>query len=92
MGPGQREVDRIVVERRRRPSCSGMALLTGLRKVRRNVVGIGRALEIFQMARDARRRGEVVVIVAVAVGALPRRHTVKAGQRKASRRMIKLGV
>lgn len=69
-----------------------MALLAGLRKVRRNVVGIGSALEIFQVAGDARRRGEVVVVVAMAVGALPRRHTVKAGQRKASRRVIELGV
>lgn len=79
MGPSQREVDRVVVERRRRPPCRGMALLAGLRKVRRNVVGVRSALEVLQVTSDTRRTGEVVVIVAVAVGALPRRHGVKAG-------------
>jgi len=79
MGPSQREVDRAVVERRRRPSSSGMALLAGLREVCRNVVGIRSALEVLQVTSDTSRTGEVVVIVAVAVGALPRRHTVKSG-------------
>ncbi len=88
----QGEVDRIVVERGRRPPCRGVALLAGLREVRSDVVGVRSPLEILQVTRDTSRTGEVVVIVAVAVSALPRRHTVKAGQRKASRRVIKLGV
>ena len=69
-----------------------MALLAGLREVRRDVIGIGRALEILQVAAHARRAVQVVVVVNVAVRALPRGNGVCVGQRKSHRRVIELGI
>ena len=65
-----------------------MALLAGLREIRRDVIRIRRALEIFQVAGHARRTRQVVVVVDVAIGALPRRHGVKSGQLKPSSAVI----
>ena len=56
-----------------------MALVTGRWKIRRNVVRIGRLLEIRQMAAYTRRTGQVVVIVGVTVGALTGWHGVRIG-------------
>ena len=56
-----------------------MALLAGLREGGRHVVGIGGSLIILQMAGNAGRAGEVVIVVDVAVGAQPGRHGVAAG-------------
>ena len=89
---GQGEIHHRVIERSRRPRNRGVALLASLRKVCGDVIGIRRALKIFQMARDASGSREVVVIVAVAVGALSRRHHVAPGQREADRRMVEFGV
>jgi len=47
-----------------------VALLAGLREVRRHMVGIRRALIILQVARDTRRVGDVVIVVDVAIRAL----------------------
>ena len=49
-----------------------MALLTGLREPGLHMVGLRRALEIFQVAADAGRvrAGQVVVVVHVALRAL----------------------
>ena len=55
-------------------------MLAGLREVRRHVVRILRALVVLQMATDACRGGEVVIVVDVAIGALPGRYSVRAGQ------------
>jgi hydrogenase maturation factor len=46
------------------------------------VIRIRRALEILQVAGHARRTRQVVVVVDVAIGALPRRHGVQSGQLK----------
>lgn len=63
-----------MVKGRRRPSYGRMALRAVRREVRRNVVRVRSALEILEVTGYATRAGQVVVIVNVAIGALPRRH------------------
>jgi len=82
MGSAQRESRARMIEGRIQPRRGVVALLAGLREVRRNVVGIRRPLKIFQMARDAGGVRNVVVVVDVAVRTLPRRHRVHARQRE----------
>ena len=65
-----------------------MAKFTRLRKPRLHVIGIVRSLEIFQMARNAGRAAQVVVVVHVAVGTLPRRHSMRSSQREVHQRVI----
>ena len=67
-----------------------MAVFAGLRESRLHVVGIGRVLEILQVARNASRNGKVVVPVDVALGA--RRGHVRAGQREPGFGMIETRV
>jgi hypothetical protein len=85
---GQREAGGRVIEGRARPGRRVMALLAGLREARRHVIRVGGALEIGQVAADARRirGGQVVVVIDVAMGALQGR--VRAGQREAGGRVI----
>lgn len=59
-----------------------MALIAGLGEVGRDVIRIGRALIVSQVAAHARRVRNVVVVVDVAVGALPRRYRVHSRQRE----------
>lgn len=56
------------------------------------MVGICRALVILQVASHAGCVVERVVVVDVAIGALPRRHGVQPSQRKTSRGVIELSV
>ena len=79
---GQRETRGGMVERRVQPGGRVMAGLAGLREVRGDVVGVGGALLVLQMARHARRGGQVVVVVDVAVGADSRGHKVQPGERE----------
>ena len=74
------------------PSASGVTLLAGLREIRCDVVGIGRPLEVLEVAGHARRAIQCVVVVDVTIGALARGNGVQSGQRKACRRMIELGI
>lgn len=55
-----------------------MALLAGLREAGLRVIGSGRALVILEMAADAGRGIEVVVVIDVAVCADSRRSCVGA--------------
>ena len=73
-----------MVEHRTRPGAGRVALGTGLREVRGYVVRVRGALEVFQVTRNAGRIRQVVVIVDVAIAALPRRDRVCAGQREPS--------
>jgi len=72
----ERKPRTVVIERRVRPAVCAMALLAGLREIRRHVVRIRRALEILQVATHARGGGNRVVIVNVTISALPRRYCV----------------
>ena len=59
-----------------------MALITSLREIRGHVVGIRGPLVVLEVAADTSRAGEVVVVVDVAIGADPGRHSVPTAQRK----------
>ena len=69
-----------------------MALLARLREICHHVIRICGALVILQVARHAGGIGQVVVVVHVTVGALPRRDSVQSGQWKAGGRVIESGV
>ena len=81
MRPGEREACRRVIKGGARPRRCVVALFAGLWEARTYVIRIGSALEIGQVAADARGRRQVVVIVDVALGTLQR--GVCAGQREA---------
>lgn len=59
-----------------------MALIARLGETRGDVVRIGRSLIVLQMTTDAGRGGQGVVVVYMAIGALPRWHGVQAGKRE----------
>ena len=69
VGPGQWKPGRRVIKGCIPAGCC-MASLASLRESRRHVIGIGCALEILQVARDATCIREVVVVVDVALRAL----------------------
>ena len=69
-----------------------MAEITGLGERSLDVIRICGPLIVFQMASNTSSAGDVVVVADVAVGALPRRHGVAAGQGKSDGAVIKLGV
>jgi len=69
-----------------------VAEITTLREGGGDVIRIGGRLEILQVAIHASRAGEVVVVVDMAIGALPRRHGVAGGQGKSDGAVIELGV
>ena len=75
----QREARAVVIESRIQPRSRAVALIAGLREIRRDVIRVRRPLKVLQMAADAGARREVVVVVDVAIGAQPRRHRVHAG-------------
>ena len=66
----QRERRVVVVERGGLPRGSAVANIALLRKSSRDVIRIGCALVVIQMATDTRGRRQVVVSVLVAIGAL----------------------
>ena len=81
--PCKREAGTGVIECRIHPVAGVVALVASLREIRRNVIGIRRSLVILEVATDAGRCIQRVVIVDVAVGAGTWRHSVQTGQRKA---------
>lgn len=69
-----------------------MALLARLREVGGNVVWIGRSLIILQVATNAGRAAQVVVVIDVAVRANTWRISVTTGEGKSDRVVIEGGV
>ena len=82
MQSSKRKPGAVVVEVCAGPAAGVMALLAGLREARSHVVGIGGALEICQVTRNAGVRRQIVIVVDVAIGARTRRHRMHAGQRE----------
>ena len=69
-----------------------MAKITGLREGGGDVIRVSGRLIILQMAIHAGRTGEIVIVVDMAIGALPRRYSVTGGQGKSDGAVIELGV
>ena len=88
----QYKVHERVIESCRRPGHCRVTLSAVRRKVRRNVVRIGGALKICEVASNARRARQIVIIIGVAIHALARRHRVSTGQREPNRGVIKLRI
>ena len=84
----ERKSSAVVVECGIQPRTRVVALTAALREIRAHVIRICRPLVVLQMARDTSRAGQVVVVVHVAIGALPRRHRMHPGQRKIGRIVI----
>ncbi len=77
-----------MVERCRLPSAGVVAHFAGLRETPSDVVRIRRTLEIFQVAGHARRAGQVVIVIDVAVGALARRNCMRSRQSEIHERVV----
>ena len=87
--PGQLESGAGVIERCVRPQHRVVTVFAGRRKSHRCVIhGRGRIVVVRLMARYACRAGQVVVVVDVAIGALPRRRRVRSRQRKSGAAVI----
>jgi len=78
----QWETGTAVIEGRIGPRSRVVALIARLRKVGGNVIGICGPLKVLQMARYAGHNCQVVVVIYVAIGALPRWHGVIPSQRE----------
>src|SRR5579863_6936053 len=85
---GEREAGFRVIKRGRFPGCCVVTSVAGLREALLRVVWIIRVLVIRQMAGHAGRTRQVVVIVDMAIGALPRRDSMSAGKREIHHRVI----
>ncbi len=78
-----------VVKRSVSPQHGVMTRFAGSRKTCRHVRHRSRRIVVVrQVARDACRASQVVVVVDVAVRTLPRRHGVRTGQRESHGRMV----
>jgi len=92
MRAGQRKPGAVVVEVRIQPCGCAVARVAGLGEIPRYVVRVGRALVILQVASHTRGAVQAVVVIDVAVGALPRRYGVHAGEGEAGGRVIELAI
>lgn len=79
---GQGKSGAVVVKSRVQPGRRVVALIACLGEVGRNVIRIGRALVVSQVATHARRIRDVVVVVDVTVGALARWNGMHSRQRE----------
>jgi len=92
VGSSQRESGAVVVEGRIQPGSRVVTRSAGLREIRSCVIRIRRILVILQVTRHASGAVQVVVVVHVAIRALPRRHGVHSRQREGGQRMVKRGI
>ena len=76
---GEREAGAAVVEGRVRPGARIVALITGLREIRSNVIRIRRSLIVLEVAGHACRAIQAVIVVNVAIAAGTRRNRVHSG-------------
>lgn len=90
---GQSKARAGVVEDAIRPEHGVVAGFTRGGEIGRDMVhGAERGVVVSLVAGDARSVGQVVVVVDVAIGTLPRRNHVIAGQGKASRIVIESSI
>ena len=66
----------------------GVVTLFAVRRKSRVRNGSVRIIEIVLVARNASRVGDVVVVIDMAIRALPRRHSVRSGERELGLRVI----
>jgi len=92
VGARQGKSSAVVIEGRVQPRSRVVALITALREVRGYVIRICRSLVVLQVTRHAGRAGQVVVVVDVAIGALPRRRRMHARERKSSAVVVEGGI
>ena len=79
-----------VVEHSVGPEHRVVARFAGRREADRDVIHRSRRIVIVGLvARDARCVRQVVVVIDVAIGALPRRRSVRSGQRESGAAVIK---
>jgi len=88
----QREPSSAVIKRGIKPGAGAVALVAGLGKIRRDVIGVSRSLVILQVASHAGRAIQVVIVVDVAIGTGTRWDSVQSGEREASAVVIKGGI
>ncbi len=86
------EVDHGMVEGSRGPRYRGVALRAVRREISGQVIWIRGPLKILEVAANAGGAAQVVIIVDVAVEALPRRHGVSTAQGESNRIVIELGI
>jgi len=86
---GERETGAGVVKRRVHPVGGVVALITGLRKIRGDVIRIRCPLIIRQVACNARCAVQAVIVVDVAISASARWHGVHSGEHKSCTAVIK---
>ena len=88
---GERESGVVVIEGRRRPRGRVVALLASLRESAGNVIRVGRALKILQVAADTSRVRARQVEVPIDVALRTLNGGMRSGQREARGRVIKVG-
>jgi len=89
VGASQWEAGLAMIENRSFPLCGAVARLTILRETSGSVIGIGRGIEVLQMASDTGRAQPGILSTAMTIAASER--YVSARQWELGLRMIKLG-
>ena len=89
---GKREPGGVMIKGGAKPCAGAMALVASLWEVRGDVIRIGRALIVLEMAGHTLCTVQGVVIVNVAIGAGARRDCVQAGERESGAVVVERSV